>query len=168
MDKKIDVKPTTLKTIGGYLHRVTPIADASGKILNYALRPLMVEFKIRDIVQVSVGAALLAIPVSFTEEAWMLGASLPTANIVGLGLLSLVLISLFVYFNFYRVDLKGNEFPFFKRVVGTYLISSLVVALILTLIDKCPWSTDHILAIKRIVIVTFPAAMSGTVSDAIK
>lgn len=167
-EQKVEIKETTIKRIGGYLHRVVPIADKSGKIISYALNPLMLEFKPRDIMQVIIGSALLAIPVSLTEEAWNLGETLPISNVLMIATISIVLISVFVYFNFYKVTLKGYVFDFIKRIIGTYLISLLVVALILTLIDKCPWGIDNLLAIKRIIIVAFPAAMSGTLSDTIK
>jgi uncharacterized membrane protein len=167
-EQKVEIKETTIKRIGGYLHRVVPIADKSGEIISYALKPLMLEFKPRDIMQVIIGSALLAIPVSLTEEAWNLGETLPISNIFLIALISLVLISVFVYFNFYKVTLKGYVIDFIKRIYGTYLISLLVVASILTLIDKCPWGIDNVLAIKRIIIVAFPAAMSGTLSDVIK
>jgi hypothetical protein len=78
------------------------------------------------------------------------------------------LISTFVYFNFYRFNFAGNTINYFKRISGTYFLSLIVVALILTVIQKCPWGTDNVLAIKRIIIVTFPASMSATVSDVIK
>lgn len=168
MDSKVDIKETTIKRIGGYLHRIVPIADKSGEVISYALKPLMLEFKPRDIMQVLVGSALLAIPVSLTEEAWNLGESLPNNNILLIASISLLLIGVFVYFNFYKVTLKGYVLEFVKRVIGTYLLSLLVVAVILTLLQKCPWGTDNVLAIKRIVIVAFPAAMSGTLSDTIK
>ena len=168
MEKRVEIKETTIKRIGGYLHRVVPIADKSGEIISYALKPLMLEFKPRDIMQVIIGSALLAIPVSLTEEVWNLGKTLPISNVYMIAALSLVLISVFVYFNFYKVTLKGYVIDFIKRIVGTYIISLLVVAIILTLIDKCPWGIDNILAIKRIIIVAFPASMSGTLSDTIK
>ena len=168
MNEKINIKESTIKRIGGYLHRIVPIADKSGEIISYALKPIMLEFNPRDIMQVVIGASLLAIPVSLTEEAWNLGAQLPATNILLITLLSLLFISIFVYFNFYKVTLKGYVSEFVKRIFGTYLISILVVALILTLIQKCPWGIDNILAIKRIIIVAFPAAMSGTLSDTIK
>ena len=168
MEGKIQEKSATIKRVGGVLHRVIPIADQTGKVISYALKPLMVEFKPRDVIQVGVGAALLAIPVSLTEEAWNLGASLPLDNIVYIALLSLAFISIFVFFNYYRTMIRGHVLDFLKRVLGTYIISMLVVAMILTLIEKCPWGVDNILAIKRVVIVAFPAAMSGTLSDTIK
>ncbi len=168
MEEKIEIKQSTTKRIGGILHKITPVADMSGEILSYALRPLMVEFKLRDILQVSVGSALLAIPVSFTEEAWRLAETLADGKIIGIGVFSLVLTAVFVFSNFYRMNFKGHELSFVKRVLGTYLISATIVGIILTLIDKCPWGVDNILAIKRIIIVAFPAAMSGTLSDSIK
>ncbi|EZH75907.1 hypothetical protein ATO12_03700 [Aquimarina atlantica] len=164
----MEVKETTIKRISGYLHRIVPIADKSGEIISYALKPLMLEFKPWDIMQVVIGSALLAIPVSLTEEVWNLGKSLPMTNILIITFLSLIMISVFVYFNFYKVTLKGYVTEFIKRVIGTYLISLIVVAVILTIIEKCPWGIDNALAIKRIIIVAFPAAMSGTLSDTIK
>jgi uncharacterized membrane protein len=159
---------STIKRIGGYLHRVVPVADKSGEILNYVLKPLMVEFKPRDIAQVALGSALMAIPVSFSEEVWNLGADLPSLNIGLIAGISIMLEAIFVYFNFYRFAFKGNVFEFIKRVLGTYLVTVLVVALILSLIEKCPWGTDNVLAIKRIIIVSFPSAMGGTLTDSLK
>ena len=66
---------TSVKRIGGYLHRVVPIADSAGKVVNYALKPLMVEFHPRDLMQVIVGASILAVPVAMTEETWVLGSA---------------------------------------------------------------------------------------------
>lgn len=168
MEQKVEIKETSIKRIGGYLHRVVPIADKSGEIISYALKPLMLEFKPRDVMQVVIGSALLAIPVSLTEEAWNLGETLPISNVFMIASLSLVLISVFVYFNFYMVTLRGYVVDFSKRIIWTYIISLVVVAIILTLIDKCPWGIDNVLAIKRTIIVAFPAAMSGTLSDTIK
>lgn len=168
MEPKVEIKKSTINRIGGYLHRVVPIADKSGEIISYALKPLMLEFKPRDIMQVAVGSSLLTIPVALTEEAWDLGEFLPNLNIALIVLLSIVMISIFVYFNFYKVTFKGYVFEFVKRVCGTYIISLIVAGIVLTLIQKCPWGTDNLLALKRIVIVAFPAAMCGTLSDTIK
>ncbi len=162
-----DKEPTT-KRIGGYLHKIIPIKDSTGKILDYALKPFMVEFRPRDFLQIIVGASILAIPLAFTEETWVLGQKLPLFNVLLLSILSLVFISFFVYFNFYRFNFKGHKFEYFKRVISTYLGSLLVVGLILTIIQKCPWGTDNLTAIKRIIIVSFPASMSATVSDILK
>ena len=168
MEQKVNIKETSIRRIGGYLHRIIPIADKSGEVISYALKPLMLEFKPRDIMQVLVGSAILAIPVSLTEEAWNLGEVLPNTNVLLIACLSLLLIGVFVYYNFYKVTFRGYVLEFIKRVLGTYLLSMIVVTVILTLLQKCPWGVDNILAFKRIIIVAFPAAMSGTISDIIK
>ena len=157
-----------IKRVGGYLHRVVPVMDATGKVLDYTLKPLMIEFKPRDVMQVIVGASLLSVPIAFTEETWVLGAELPLANVMGLTALSLLFIGLFVFYNFYRFNFKGHALEFVKRVAGTYIISLLVVAVLLTIIKKCPWGVDNLTAIKRILIIAFPASMSAAVSDSIK
>ena len=159
---------TKVKRIGGHLHRVIPVFDSAGKIINYSLMPLMVEFRPRDLMQVIVGASILAVPVAFTEETWKLGESLPTINVLMLSGLSLLFIAGFVYFNFYRFNFKGHIFQYFKRVISIYLFSFLVVGLLLTIIQKCPWGQDDLLAFKRIMIVAFPASMSAAVSDTLK
>jgi len=166
--EEIEIKKTTIERIGGYLHRVVPIADKSGEIISYALKPLMVEFKPRDLIQVAVGSAILAVPMALTEEGWNLGRDLSLNRILVLSFLSVLFISVFVFYNFYRHNFKGHVLSFFKRVIGTYLISLAVSGIILTIIDKCPWGIDNILAIKRIILVTFPATLGGTLSDTIK
>lgn len=158
----------TIKRIGGYLHRLSPILDSTGKVVNYVTTPLMVELKPRDIMQIIVGASILAIPVGFTEETWNLGERLPLNNVLALAVISLVFIALFVYFNFYRFQLKGYVFEYIKRVVAIYAISLIVVGILLTLIDKCPWGTDNLLALKRMIIVAFPSSMSAAISDTLK
>lgn len=158
----------SVKRIGGYLYRIVPIINDAGKIIYFSIKPLMIEFRPRDIMQVVVGASLFAIPLAFTEEVWALGAQLPAQNVAGIAFVSVTFIAAFVFFNIFRFNLKKNVFNYFIRVIGTYALSALVVAAILTLIGKCPWGVDNAVAIKRIVLVAFPASMSGTLSDTIR
>lgn len=153
---------------GKYLHSIVPILDSSGRVIHSIVKPLMVELRLRDLVQIMVGATILAIPLAFTEETWDLGERLPVANVAGLALISIVAIAAFVYINFYHNYLKGFVFEFVKRVFAIYFISILVVAVLMTLIQQCPWGIDNTLAIKRIIIVGFPACMSAVATDALK
>jgi uncharacterized membrane protein len=154
--------------IGEKLKEVVTFLDQAGKPLYKHISPLMLEFRLRDIVQVIVGASILAIPVGFTEETWTLGANLPLLNIFGFFLLSLLFISCFVFYTYYRAHIKSYYVEFFKRVFFTYFFSFLVVAVVLMLIQKAPWSTDFMLALKRVVLVAFPASMSAAVADMVK
>jgi len=115
-----------------------------------------------------VGATLLAIPTAFTEEVWVLGSELPTGNIALVGLISVLLVGLFTYFNTYRGYLGRCRSEYVKRVVATYLFSLIVVGVFLTLFEKCPWGVDSALAVRRIVLIGLPASMSATVADMLK
>lgn len=154
--------------VAGKLKELVTITDEKGHILHRVLNPVMVKFYPRDVMQIIVGASILAIPVAFTEETWNLGASLPFINIIGLLLLSILFIGSFVYYNYYKGRLRGNKLEFLKRVVTTYTVSFLVVAILLTIIERAPWNTDFIIAFSRAVIVAFPASMSASVADMIK
>lgn len=156
-----------VQRIAGRLHRVVPILDAAGKVIQYAVSPLKVELRRRDLMQILVGSGVLAVPVAFTEETWQLGSSLPTRNILILGVISVLFISAFVYFNFYRGLLSQHLFDYVKRVLAIYLLSLMVVGVLLTIIEMAPWSDNWILALKRTIIVGFPASMSAAVSDSI-
>jgi uncharacterized membrane protein len=68
---------------GGYLHSVIPILNSSGDVIQRIVKPLMVEVRFRDIVQIMIGSSILAIPIAFTEETWQLGQSLPLPNVIG-------------------------------------------------------------------------------------
>lgn len=155
--------------IAGKLKEIITIQDLQGNLIHKMMSPLMVELYPRDVIQVIVGASLLAIPMAFTEETWRLGETLPMQNIWGIVIVSLFFISSFVYYNFYRnADFGSHWMQFIKRIITTYCISILVVALILTLIDKTMWGIDLVVTIKRILLVTFPASMSAAVADMIK
>lgn len=157
-----------IKRIGGYLHKIVTIKDASGKVIQTVMAPFMVELRPRDIMQIIIGATVLAIPVGLTEETWLLAQELSSKKVALLGLVSILFLSFFIYFNFYRYNIKGHIFDYIKRILATYLLSLTVVGVLLTIIDKCPWATDGVLAIKRVIITAFPASMAATLTDTIK
>lgn len=132
-------------------------------------KEILREFEKKDVIEVLVGASILAIPVGFTEETWRLGESLPISNILGILILSLAFISAFVYYQYHHKHYHPHHAKeFSKRVAFTYLGSFLVVALMLTLIQQAPWSTETVIALKRTVLVTFPASMIALVADMFK
>ena len=57
------------------------VTDEAGDI--YRIVPMLVEFELRDVIEIIVGACVLAIPVAFTEEVWVLGEQLPLLNVMG-------------------------------------------------------------------------------------
>ncbi len=165
--KKLKTKRRVVR-IAGKLKEIVTVHDHKGKVLHKIMSPLMVEFHITDILQIMIGAAILAVPVGFTEETWRLGESLPLTNVLILLLFSLLFIAVFVYYNYYKHGIKNHRDEYIKRVIATYVFSYLVVAALLGLIQRTPWITDWILSFKRVVIVTFPASMSAAVADILK
>jgi len=129
------------------------------------VNPIVPEFRLKDIVQLIVGASILAVPIGFTEETWKLGESLPMLNIFLLFILSAGFISLFIYHHYHRHFPYNSWRVFSKRVFSTYLLSLIVVAIILGIIQRTPWLTEPLLAIKRIIIVAFPSSMSAVIAD---
>lgn len=168
MSEPTQEKKFSIQKIGGYFHKITPIFDSTGKLINNVVTPLQIELQFKDVFQIIVGSYLLAVPVAFTEEVWVLSEQLSLNRVLGICAISIFFISCFIYHNFYKLALKEHWFDFIKRIVVTYGLTLLAVGLFLTLITKCPWGADNLLAIKRIIIVAFPASMAATISDTIK
>jgi uncharacterized membrane protein len=151
--------------VNGRAREIETIYDLTGAILHRAITPLKLELHSKDVVQIIVGSTLLAIPVSFTEEVWRLGAELPSVNVAAISALSMIFTGIFVYYTFYRGHFRSQWYEFLKRSLAIYLISFIVVGAMLTLIDKASWSTDLPLALKRVALVAFPASMSAAVAN---
>ncbi|MBT4445823.1 DUF2391 family protein [archaeon] len=153
--------------VHGRLHDIVHVHDRKGK-KHKVLKPLSVEFHVRDALQVILGAAVLAVPVGFTQEVWEMGAKLSNLNILVLFLISLLFISSFIYYSFYIRKLETHLGMFFLRLGSTYLLSVMVVGIILCIIGQVTFETGWLISLKRIVLVAFPASMSGTVSDSLR
>lgn len=125
-------------------------------------------FFLHDLVQVIIGATILAIPVGFTREVWDLSFELPAVNVLGIFIVSVVFISIFTYYHYHNISVKKNWKLFIKRVSLTYVFSFITVWILLILIDKAPLSQDLVISFKRAIIITLPASMSAAVADTIK
>ena len=124
-------------------------------------------FNIEDASQIFVGAFALALPISFSEEAWQIGAVLPLHKLSLLMLMSLIFIALYIYSNVFQNKIKGREIEFGVRIVITYVITAVVVLLILYSLDKLPILTEPSIAIKRVIVITMPASMGAMVVDSL-
>jgi len=155
--------------LGERLHEIVSVHDHKGKLVHRSIAPSTLEFYLVDLIQIVIGATILAIPVALTQEVWELGRTLPFWRILVFLGLSLLFISIFVYFNYYKHHtMEGYWDDLFKRIILTYAVAFLVVAGVLTLIGQAPWSTDIMLVIKRTIIGAFPASMSAAVVDVMK
>ncbi|MDY0195985.1 MAG: DUF2391 family protein [Sulfurovaceae bacterium] len=126
---------------------------------------MKLNINLEDIAQIIIGAFALAVPISFSEEAWRLGETLPLFNLFLIVILSVGFLALFAYQSVFQGNVAHRNFIFIFRVVIAYLITLCVVSLVLLSLDKFPLLTEPILAIKRLIIIAMPASMGAIVVD---
>ena len=86
----IKVPKPNIQRIDGRLHLIRGVKDDSGNIEHRVVMPLGVEFGLRDLAEIVVGATVLAIPVGYTEEVWVLGERLSNFHATLIVLVSLL------------------------------------------------------------------------------
>ncbi|ELI5417858.1 DUF2391 family protein [Vibrio parahaemolyticus] len=122
-------------------------------------------FNFEDASQIFVGAFALAVPISFSEEAWRLGETLPIPNLLMLFGLSVVFLTLYTYESVFQRNIVERKFVFILRIMVAYLITALVVVLVLFCINKLPLISEPLVALKRVIIISMPASMGAIVVD---
>ncbi|MBB1270836.1 DUF2391 family protein [Shewanella sp. SR44-3] len=122
-------------------------------------------FNVEDASQIFVGAFALAVPISFSEEAWRLGETLPTQNLLMLFSLSVLFLGLFTYQSVFQHNVKSRKLVFVLRIVIAYTMTALVVALVLFCLNKLPLLEDPWTSLKRIIVISMPASMGAIVVD---
>ena len=122
-------------------------------------------FNIEDASQIFVGAFALAVPISFSEEAWRLGETLPATNLMLLFTLSVVFLGLYTYESVFQRQISNRKWVFVSRIVIAYLMAAFVVALVLFCIDKLPLIDNPIVSFKRVIVITMPASMGAIIVD---
>ncbi|QJY38202.1 DUF2391 family protein (plasmid) [Vibrio europaeus] len=122
-------------------------------------------FNVEDASQIFVGAFALAVPISFSEEAWRMGETLPFLNLFMLFVLSVVFLTLYTYESVFQHNVSSRKLVFIIRIIVAYLITALVVMLVLFCINKLPLLTEPLVAIKRVIIISMPASMGAIFVD---
>ena len=126
---------------------------------------MKLSFNIEDASQLIIGAFALAIPISFSEESWRLGETLPTENLFLIFGISILFLSFFAYGSIFQGNIKNRILAFVIRIIITYLITIFVVSLVLLAIGKLPLISDTAIAIKRLIVIAMPASIGGIVVD---
>lgn len=126
---------------------------------------MKLNFNVEDAGQIFVGAFALAVPISFSEEAWRLGETLPLGNLMMLVSLSLIFLSLYTYESVFQRNVSQRKGVFVFRIVSAYLMAALVVALVLLCIDKLPILSDPYTSLRRVIVIAMPASMGAIVVD---
>jgi uncharacterized membrane protein len=122
-------------------------------------------FNLEDASQIFVGAFALAVPISFSEEAWRLGETLPAMNLIMLFALSVAFLGIYAYQSVFQHDVQRRKLVFVSRIVIAYLMTAFVVALVLLSLDKLPLLEEPMVALNRIIIISMPASMGAIIVD---
>lgn len=122
-------------------------------------------FNLEDASQVMIGAFALAVPISFSEEAWRMSATLPIANLALMVVISIAFLSFYTYQGVFQGNVRKRVAVYLARIAIAYGITALVVAMILLALDKLPILLDPVLAIKRLIIISMPASMGAIIVD---
>ena len=123
--------------------------------------------KSEDIIQIAIGAFALAVPISFTEEAWKMSVTLPFHNLLLVFILSMIFLGIYAYHSVFQGQVTKRYDIFILRIFIAYFISAMVVALVLLALNKLPIIDDPIIALKRLILITMPASMGAIVVDSI-
>ncbi|MCG2634798.1 MAG: DUF2391 family protein [Gammaproteobacteria bacterium] len=126
---------------------------------------MKINFDLEDASQVAIGAFALAVPISFSEEAWSLSETLPAGNILLMVCLSVMFLALFTYEGVFQGDISYRVPVFLIRILIAYVVAGLVVALVLTALDKFPILSEPVIAVKRLIIIAMPASMGAIIVD---
>ena len=122
-------------------------------------------FNLEDASQEMVGAFALAVPISFSEEAWRMGETLPLLNLSILMGMSLIFLAFYTYQNVFQGDIKNRVFVYIARILIAYGMTALVVGLILFSLNKFPFAEQPLIALKRLIIIGMPASMGAIIVD---
>lgn len=122
-------------------------------------------FNAEDMIQVVIGSSALTVPVAFSEESWKLSETLPMLNVFVLIFLSLLFISLYSIQGIFQGQIKHRLSHYIFRIIMDYGVSLIVVFIVLFALNRMPILDDPIIAIKRIIILAFPASMGGVIVD---
>lgn len=118
-----------------------------------------------DIIQVIVGSSALSVPVAFSEESWNLSMTLPLSNLIFLIVLSLTFVALYSIQGIFQGNIKDRLLGFITRIIIDYSITLIVVFIVLLALNRMPIIEYPIVAVKRLIILSFPASMGGVIVD---
>ena len=169
--RDLHVKEEIVK-VGKRFSIVRTFMTRSGVIVARTVSPLMFKFEGKDVAQVFIGSLLLSTPFMVTEEVWSLGKQLSIVSAIALVILSLISLIVLIYYTRYQTvrttDGRIPKIEFLKRIFGSYFLTLVIVATLLTIIGKAPWSIDYMTALKRTILIGLPASLGGAAADLLK
>jgi len=119
------------------------------------------------VAEIVIGACVMAFPAATTGEVWDLGEQLSILRVLLFALASVFFLGVMVFLLHHRRDVPADPRTFFLRVLSTYGLTLVIAALLLFGLDKFPLLTGPLVAVKRTILVAFPASFAATVVDSV-
>jgi uncharacterized membrane protein len=107
----------------------------------------------------------LAFPVAATEEVWNLGAELSLGRVLMFAVVSILLLATVIYVIHGHEGHPLSHKTFILRVVGTYAATFAISALLLLGFDRLDLFQEPLVALKRTILIAFPASFAATFVD---
>ena len=124
-------------------------------------------FMVRDLAEIIIGSLVLAFPVAVTEEVWNMSSEISMTRALLISASSLLFISFFVRTTYFQETTLTSSKKIAVRVLTVYFVTLLVSAATLYVIDKLPLFDGTLVALKRTIIVAFPASFAATAVDSL-
>jgi len=90
---------------------------------------------------------------------------LPIIAVIMLLLLSLIFIGIYSIQGIFQGKVKHRLYQFALRIVIVYGVTLLVVLIILIALNRMPLFDEPLIALKRVILLSFPASMGGVIVD---
>lgn len=123
------------------------------------------KFDLHDVMEIVLGGSVIAFPVATASEIWDLGVQLSVERAVMISLSSLLVLGVLIYTMHQHTDVTARRRIFIQRVLTTYGLTLLISATLLLAIGQFDLIGDPMVALKRTILVAFPASFAATVVD---
>lgn len=123
------------------------------------------KLRARDVAELTIGAGVMGFPMAMTEEVWNLSSEFTLPRILLISLATILVIGALVWYLYQHGEPPEKRQNFMLRVLVGYGLTLLISAGLLFMIDRLELASDPILALKRTILVAFPASFGGTAVD---
>jgi uncharacterized membrane protein len=121
-----------------------------------------------DVAEIAAGCCIMAFPVASAEEIWKLGEELSAGRVLLFGVASLFFLALIIYHVHHGAEAQFDSREFLYRVLTTYGLTLAISAAILFSVDRFDPFADGWVAVKRTILVAFPASFAATTVDSLR
>lgn len=120
---------------------------------------------VEDICQVVIGAILISTPIALTAEFLEMALNIGVYRLVGLVLMSLVLISTYVYYSIFQSLVQNRFFIFIFRIFVIYILTFLTVLLVLFVFNAIDFNESVEAVLRKVIALSFPSSLGAVVVD---